>query len=377
MQHLKSQDTQNLLQSIQELHTLSDLSTFPKKALTIIDRLVPCEVPQFILTNLRSHHSQDIGGFIDPDLAARNTAVAQTHWLEHPIVQNMPLVFGGAYKISDFITAQELLRLEGLYQQMSLANLKDTMMIFLPPSQPQSWQEVIQSDTTAVAIGLNRTQRNFTDRDRLLLNLIRPHLIQAYWNTQQHSELQLQLLQLQQSIDHLGIIILDTSGQVQDITSQATQYLTQYFPTPPLYCKLPEHLQSWINYQIACFTQRTNQAPLPLRLDRNGKQLVLRLTRDVENDRYFLSLEEHALALLTSLELLGLSKKESEVLLLVIQGKDNKSIAQALSVNISTIRKHLENIYQKLGVQSRTEAIFQALERLGILNHHHLTAADQ
>ena len=316
--------------------------------------------------------------FIDRDLAAKNTVVAQPHWLEHPIVQNMPMVLGGAYKISDFITAQKLHRLEGLYQQlMRLVDLEDSMMVFLPPSQPQSWQKVIQSDVTAVAIALNRSQRNFTDRDRLLLNLIRPHLIQAYWNAQQNSQLQQQLLQLHQSIDHLGIIILDTSGQVQTITSKAAQYLTQYFPIPPLYCKLPEHLHSWINYQIACFTQRTNQYPLPLRIDRNGKQLVLRLTRDVENDRYFLSLEEQTLALLTSLELLGLSKKESEVLLLVIQGKDNKSIAQALSVNISTIRKHLENIYQKLGVQSRTEAIFQALGKLGIPNHHHLISADQ
>ena len=279
MQHLKSQDTQNLLQSIQEFHTLNDISTFGVKVLTIIDRLVPSELPQFHLTNFSSHQSQDVGGFIDDDLAAKNTAVAQTYWLEHPIAQNMPLALGGAYKISDFITTEELHRLEGLYQQlMRLVDLEDSMIVFLPPSQPQSWQEVIQSDATAVAIALNRSQRNFTDRDRLLLNLIRPHLIQAYWNAQQNSQLQQQLLQLHQSIDHLGIIILDTSGQVQTITSKAAQYLTQYFPIPPLYCKLPEHLHSWINYQIACFTQRTNQAPLPLRIDRNGKQLVLRLT---------------------------------------------------------------------------------------------------
>jgi predicted ArsR family transcriptional regulator len=47
--------------------------------------------------------------------------------------------------------------------------------------------------------------------------------------------------------------------------------------------------------------------------------------------------------------------------------KIKKSIASQLSINISTVRKHLENIYQKLGVQSRTEAIAQALTKLGFL----------
>jgi DNA-binding CsgD family transcriptional regulator len=37
-------------------------------------------------------------------------------------------------------------------------------------------------------------------------------------------------------------------------------------------------------------------------------------------------------------------------------------------VQTSTIRKHLENIYLKFGVGSRTEAIAQALEKLGMLN---------
>ncbi|MBW4619514.1 MAG: hypothetical protein KME17_09165 [Cyanosarcina radialis HA8281-LM2] len=39
-----------------------------------------------------------------------------------------------------------------------------------------------------------------------------------------------------------------------------------------------------------------------------------------------------------------------------------------LSVHIATVRKHLESIFPKLGVQSRTEAIAVALEKLGILN---------
>ena len=76
-------------------------------------------------------------------------------------------------------------------------------------------------------------------------------------------------------------------------------------------------------------------------------------------------LAEQTLASLNSLVLLGLSQRETEVLALLIQGKDTKAIAAELSIHSSTIRKHLENIYAKWGVKSRTEAIAKALARLG------------
>jgi DNA-binding CsgD family transcriptional regulator len=82
-------------------------------------------------------------------------------------------------------------------------------------------------------------------------------------------------------------------------------------------------------------------------------------------ERYLLMLEEQTLLGLDSLELLGLSWREAEVLCWVIQGKDNQAIAKHLDIHIGTVRKHLENIYHKLGVQSRTEAIAQTLAKLG------------
>jgi len=107
---------------------------------------------------------------------------------------------------------------------------------------------------------------------------------------------------------------------------------------------------------------------LPLRIQQDGKQLTIRLVVEQMAERYLLLLEEQTLSLLKSLELLGLSQRETEVLLRVMQGNDNKAIAAQLSVGKSTVRKHLESIFHKLGIQSRTEAIAYALEKLGILN---------
>jgi len=53
----------------------------------------------------------------------------------------------------------------------------------------------------------------------------------------------------------------------------------------------------------------------------------------------------------------SLSKREREVLQMLTEGKGNKAIANSLNITINTVEKHLENIYKKVGVTSRSEAI--------------------
>lgn len=54
---------------------------------------------------------------------------------------------------------------------------------------------------------------------------------------------------------------------------------------------------------------------------------------------------------------LGLTKREQEVLAWVARGKTNAEVAQVLWLAPSTVRKHLENVYAKLGVGTRTGAV--------------------
>ncbi|MAT99045.1 MAG: hypothetical protein CL608_18015 [Anaerolineaceae bacterium] len=55
-----------------------------------------------------------------------------------------------------------------------------------------------------------------------------------------------------------------------------------------------------------------------------------------------------------------LSERELEVLQLVADGRSNREIAEQLFVTVGTVKKHLNNIYGKLGVARRTEAVAQA-----------------
>lgn len=68
------------------------------------------------------------------------------------------------------------------------------------------------------------------------------------------------------------------------------------------------------------------------------------------------------------LETLGLPPPcEAETLFWVAQGKTNPEIAIIGGVKLTTVKKHLESIYLKLGVENRTTAAGLALEHLGPL----------
>jgi DNA-binding CsgD family transcriptional regulator len=366
MESLAFDDTQQLLQGIQQIYTCHDLDTFPIEALKVIARLVPGEIPHFFQNHAYSPEFSSI--FLDgsdwftPELKR----VTTQYYYEHPIVRNMPQTLTGAYKISDFINSQELHCLEGLYQQyLRVLRVEEQMTLFLPQL----------NDAILVGFSLQRSKLNFVERDRLILNLLRPHLFQAYSNAQKFWQLNQNTCQLQQSLDSLGTIILNTEGRIISIAPQAIIWLETYFTKSSYYTQLPDRLWSWVKHQVDGLVHKSDLAKVyrPLRIQQNGRELIVRLV--LESDaRYLLILEEQTLSSFNSLELLGLSQRETEVLQWLMQGKDNKHIAVQLSIKVGTVRKHLENIYIKLGVGSRTEAISYALEKLGFLQSATISA---
>ena len=58
-----------------------------------------------------------------------------------------------------------------------------------------------------------------------------------------------------------------------------------------------------------------------------------------------------------------LTDREREVLILLAKGLSNKEVAQRLYLSVRTVEGHLANIYDKLGVHSRTEAALYAVRQ--------------
>ena len=65
------------------------------------------------------------------------------------------------------------------------------------------------------------------------------------------------------------------------------------------------------------------------------------------------------------LQTLGLTPREAEILLWISEGKTNSEVAIIIGSRTRTVAKHLEHIFTKLGVETRTAAGVIAWEVLG------------
>jgi DNA-binding CsgD family transcriptional regulator len=367
MDFLSDRDMQILNQCIQQIYAIQDFDTFRTNALSIVHRLVPNDFCSFYSTNIQSGQISNILFHNFTGSTPDMERITHQYFGEHPIVQNMPQTLSGVHKISDFISQQELHSLEGLYHQYLLTmGIEDQIVFFIPPANARDLQ-FSEIPPTLDGFALHRPQRNFTERDRQILNLLIPHLFQASANVRHYQQLQQQSDRRQQYLDHLGLVIVDVDGQVRSIAPQAITWLETYFQKPTSFLQLPDTLWSWIKYYVNDSTDRLNsdRACSQLRIQQANRELIIRLVVETTKAEYLLLLEERTISSLSSLELLGLSQRETEVLFWVMRGKDNKTIALKLNISSSTVRSHLEHIYIKWGVQSRTEAISLALDKLG------------
>lgn len=84
--------------------------------------------------------------------------------------------------------------------------------------------------------------------------------------------------------------------------------------------------------------------------------------RQVMRGTIFRALDRPRVGTLSALEEAGLSPRELSILEALESGGSNREIAERLFVAEQTVKFHLTNIYRKLGVSSRTEAVHYAYE---------------
>ena len=65
----------------------------------------------------------------------------------------------------------------------------------------------------------------------------------------------------------------------------------------------------------------------------------------------------------------ALSRRESEVIILIAEGYQSKEIAKRLGLTHSTVKSYVNNIFQKLGARSRAEAVAIYLSRFYLASH--------
>jgi ATP/maltotriose-dependent transcriptional regulator MalT len=206
--------------------------------------------------------------------------------------------------------------------------------------------------------------------DRCILEALRPHLTQFTKEDFEPNDLHRIVAQFKNTLENSAVISLSLDGQVKHITKSAEKLLQQYFSfqtsTP-----LPEVLEKWFEAQLwqLSFHNIGCSQCFSTHIEQGDRQLVMRLIGDPQRKHFLLLLAENRPLPLSidALELLGLTKREAEVLFWVAHDESNSGIAKLLGCCKGTVRKHLENIYKKLQVQTRTGALMVALNRLGLL----------
>jgi DNA-binding CsgD family transcriptional regulator len=214
--------------------------------------------------------------------------------------------------------------------------------------------------TIDIAVALLRRRSCFQDREMQLMETLRPHLEQAYFNTRRfelaNAELVLQGIVLDQM--PCAMVLLDSDLRVLCLSGRADQWLRQYFPNGSRTAAgLPEDLRRWMQNERARFAQPRYQAPaLPLEVVQAGSRLCIQLTVRPDGRLMLVLNEERFGASSKRLEELGLTPREAEVLHWLCEGKTNPEIGQLLGTSRRTVDKHVEHILAKLGVETRSAA---------------------
>ena len=348
---LEHRDFERLLEFLQRTYAISDFDSFRKHVVFGLQSLVPSEISAYNEINLRTQHNNVVYDRPEAMKLPDGNRIFERHIPEHPLIAYSQSKPGhGAVKISDLLSTTEFHRL-GLYNEFfRLIGIEDQMVVSLPSPRP-----------VVVGIALNRARRNFSERDRLLLNVASPHLLQAYRNVEALTRVkrELSLAQRLLSESRAAVIWLKRT-RVQHLTLHARVLLAKYFPGRLLPLDaLPELLQRWIEQELARFKDSSDvpSARRPLVIGQGGDALVVRLFSD--HGQVGLLLEE-SLATIKNIEG-GLTRRESQVLAWVSRGKTNREISILLSISPRTVQKHLEHIFQKLGVETRTAAAAMGL----------------
>jgi DNA-binding CsgD family transcriptional regulator len=264
---------------------------------------------------------------------------------------------GRALKISDHLSSHAYKKMDIYNEFYRPMRIPHTIGIALPIHR-----------RLLITIGSHRDRRDFAERECAVLDIIQPHLMQAYTNAQAMTRIRQEQERLQQCLEltQQALIAVTSHLRIEWATACARALLHRYWPAGTRHRdRLPETLRQWVRERDAQMSQ-TDDLPdrqAPLVIDQRHARLIVRYLR--KGMGQFLLFEEQRSEMPTQpLAEFGLSKRETEILGWIVQGKTNPEIGTILGISRRTVQKHLERIYVRLGVENRHAAMTLAFETL-------------
>lgn len=345
-----------VLGALYDLGRHRDTHTLAQKIVSVVPRMIACDSAAFARIDPATR-SFSLASWPDGAFAAvdQDEAVG-LHRHDHPLVAHFSTRRDAkAWSLHDLVTRTAFQRTtlyRSLYRPLGI----EFQLVLLVP----------YPDRAPRVLALNRRNAPFSERDRELLEMLWPHLAQAVRRSRAASR-QPSIPELDGLSHARGVVLLDRTGKVELCTEQARVWLTRYciegFARREIR-SLPEPIAGWLGHALAnrMLVSRGIADPVaPLILRRGDQYLAIRLVADHGRGQHLLLMEETPMNTPPDLLLgLGLTPREAEVLAWVAQGKTNLETGVILGMSTRTVQKHLERVFSKLGVESRTGAILKA-----------------
>lgn len=174
-----------------------------------------------------------------------------------------------------------------------------------------------------------------------------------------------QMRQARTALDAFGqatVAVRASDSRIVWQTPLARKLLNDYFANPETVA--PEELLTWI--AAALRARSDSREPAALLIAEGNKRLLASFHDQTDDDEWLVVLREEndASAVESLIASFRLTQREAEVLYWVVQGKTSKDIGDILGSSPRTVNKHLEHVFEKLGVETRTAAANLALTKM-------------
>lgn len=349
---LGSRDLDAILTMVLAVNAVEELDGFGPTVTRELHRLVRSDWVSYNEVDPRvprAIYSMDPVLSPDDSIARRWAELAH----QHPVVAHIARTGdGSARRISDLVPRAAFTALDLYRDVFAHLGVEYQVAVGLPAPAP-----------LVLGIAASRRDRDFSTRDVRVMNILRPHLVQAYWSADARTRLRTSLSALEGALGAAGwgVAMIRADGTPEALTAEAGGWLATYTD--------PEDLVGWIRAERQRLTTTDPHArlatlPQARSFQVGERRLVLRVVTSVGQTDLLLLDERAVEDTSVSLRSLGLSTREADVLLGLTRGLTNEALARTLQVSPSTVKRHLERIYVKLGVQNRTEAAGRAFECL-------------
>ncbi len=345
-----------LLRAVERTRFVGDVELFPRAALEAVRELVPCPVASF---NEVDPTTGRLVAVVDPPdypVPERYHEAFERHAGEHPLIRHLQETGdGSAVKLSDFLSRSAFHR-SALYREVyAPLDVEYQISISLPAALPR-----------IIAIACSRKEADFDERERALLNALRPHLAQSYQLAEERERLRSTVGALASALRENDTHVLALDGEPRELTPGAAALLYRYLGQPEDGA-LPARVSRWLEAERQPYGGRSESPPpllSPLVAHRGPSTLVVRYLPGREGAGTILLHERPRPLATAELRLLGLTGREAQVLRHLAEGASDREIAGRMQIATGTVRKHLDNIFRKLGVTSRARAVATVLALL-------------